>query len=112
MAVVTNKPARISSYMIERLGLQPYFKLVVGGDSLAQKKPHPAPIKHTVKVLGLHDLGRILVVGDSSIDVEAGRAAGALTCGVESDIGDANMLAKSEPDFIVRQLGELIRLFN
>jgi len=44
MAVVTNKPARISRHLLERLGLSVYFRSILGGDSTMRKKPHPGPI--------------------------------------------------------------------
>src|ERR1700687_167661 len=69
MAVVTNKPVRISGYMLEELGLSRYFAVLVGGDSLPKKKPHPQPILNALKTIGIHNAKRAVVVGDSANDV-------------------------------------------
>jgi len=112
MAVVTNKPVRISGFMLDRLELSRYFKVLIGGDSLPKKKPHPEPILNALKTLGLRDPKRSVVVGDSPNDIRAGRAAGTRTCGVRSNIGDNRNLANSKPDFMVRNLTQLTRIFR
>ena len=44
LAVVTNKPIAFTEPLLALTGLRAYFDVVVGGDSLADKKPHPAQI--------------------------------------------------------------------
>ena len=51
MAVVTNKPVKISAYMLDQLGLSSYFDVLIGGDSLPNKKPHPEPCLSALKTL-------------------------------------------------------------
>jgi phosphoglycolate phosphatase len=112
LAVVTNKPVRISGYMLEALGLSPYFKVLIGGDSLPHKKPHPEPILNALRTLGHHDVKRVVVVGDGPNDVLAGQAAGIRTCGIKSNIGDHKKLLKTQPDFVITNMKELMRIFN
>ncbi len=75
MAVVTNKPARFTVPLLARAGLAPYFGAVVSGDSLAEKKPHPAPLRHAAAGCGI-DIGRGVMIGDSLADVNAAHGAG------------------------------------
>ena len=75
MAVVTNKPLAFTLPLLAELDLARYFPVVVGGDSLAEKKPHPAPLHHAAAQLGVSP-AEMLMVGDSVNDVLAARAAG------------------------------------
>ncbi len=78
-AVVTNKPARMAGPVMRALGLG-HIPLVAG-DTLAQAKPHPAPVLHACKLLGLPP-EHCLMVGDGQRDIEAGKAAGCATLSV------------------------------
>ncbi len=53
LAVVTNKPAAATATVLESLDLARFFKVVVGGDTLPQRKPHPAQILHALEALGI-----------------------------------------------------------
>jgi len=112
MAVVTNKPVRISGFILDRLRLSPYFTVLIGGDSLPNKKPHPEPIRSAIATMGLRELRNVVMVGDSSNDIVSGRAARIRTCGVRSNIGDPKILAKSRPDFMISKIDDLMRLFS
>jgi phosphoglycolate phosphatase len=75
MAVVTNKPVFATNKILQALGLAEIFPVVVGGDSVQQRKPHPAPLLEAVRQLKV-DVGQALMVGDNIHDVEAAHAAG------------------------------------
>ncbi len=77
LAVLTNKPERFAVRIVEALGLGRYVATVVGGDSLAVRKPDPATLRHVASSLGV-EVHRILMVGDSRIDAEAAAQAGSL----------------------------------
>jgi phosphoglycolate phosphatase len=74
MACVTNKPAAFTGPLLERMGIAGFFGATVSGDTLAEKKPHPAPLLHACELLGVG--GEALMIGDSANDAEAARAAG------------------------------------
>jgi phosphoglycolate phosphatase len=82
MAVLTNKPARISTDIVNALGLGQHFFRVYGGDSFGEKKkPHPAGIyklREEAGVLPAHTW----MIGDSGVDVQTARNAGVPCCGV------------------------------
>ena len=75
LACVTNKPAAFTAPLLSRTGLAQYFAAVVSGDTLARRKPDPAPMLHAAGLLSAapHEA---IVVGDSLNDALAARAAG------------------------------------
>ncbi|MDF2466010.1 MAG: phosphoglycolate phosphatase [Ramlibacter sp.] len=75
LACLTNKPTNFAKPLLEAKGLLGYFDVVFGGDLFERKKPDPLPIVKTCEALG-SEPGRTLVVGDSSNDARAARAAG------------------------------------
>ena len=105
MAVLTNKPARLSREILEGLGLAGCFRYIYGGNSFKRKKPDPMG----VEVL-LGDLGatprEAMIVGDSEIDVQTARNAGTWACGVTYGLGNAR-LADYPPDILLDSLTEL-----
>ncbi len=75
LACVTNKTERFTLPLLDKTGLGPFFDLVVSGDTCARKKPHPDMLLHACAHFGVAP-AQALMVGDSSNDVEAARAAG------------------------------------
>jgi phosphoglycolate phosphatase len=75
LAVVTNKPYAATIDILEALDLRAFFGAVIGGDTLPERKPHPAPILMALERLGVEPEAA-LVVGDNYHDVQAARAAG------------------------------------
>jgi len=80
---------------------------VFGGDSFPRKKPDPTPILEVVRRFRLTP-SRTVLVGDSPVDVQAGKAAGILTCAVLGGYADPEALAREAPDLIVPNLPALI----
>lgn len=74
-AVVTNKQRRFALDLLQRLQLDRYFDVVVGGDTCERRKPDPMPLRHACSSLGLA-ASQVVSVGDSVNDVQAARAAG------------------------------------
>jgi phosphoglycolate phosphatase len=75
LAVVTNKPVFATKKILEALSLAQFFPVVVGGDSLPQRKPDPAQLLEAAQQLGVN-VDQTLMVGDNIHDVEAAHAAG------------------------------------
>ncbi len=111
MAVASNKPEEFSRKIIEELEPNGLFQLVLGGDSLPVMKPHPEPILEILKRLGVPSQGAVMI-GDSPADIVAGRAAGVLTCAVTYGYREEGLLLESHPDFLIRDIRELIDLFE
>jgi phosphoglycolate phosphatase len=75
LACVTNKPMAFTPQLLAAKGLDGLFEQVFGGDSFPVKKPNPLPLLKTCEALGTTP-ARTLMLGDSSNDAKAARAAG------------------------------------
>ena len=75
LGCITNKAARFTGPLLEGTGLAKYFDIVVSGDTLPEKKPHPLPLQYAAKFFGV-PVEKLLVIGDSLNDTLAARAAG------------------------------------
>lgn len=73
--VVTNKPAWLTDPLLRTLGLYAEAAVVISGDTLPQRKPHPAPLLEACRLTGT-SAAECLYVGDAQRDIEAGRNAG------------------------------------
>jgi phosphoglycolate phosphatase len=71
----TNKPEKVSHKILHSLDIRGYFSSIIGGDSTAQKKPHPLPLQTVMKQLDVNP-SECIMIGDSGADVGAARAAG------------------------------------
>jgi phosphoglycolate phosphatase len=75
MGCITNKMACFTEPLLEGSGLAKYFEIVLSGDTLPEKKPHPMPLLHAAKFFGVPP-EQLLLIGDSLSDTLAARAAG------------------------------------
>ena len=75
LGCVTNKAQRFTLPLLEKCGFGNTFELVVSGDTLPEKKPHPLPLQHAAAFFGCAT-AELLLIGDSVNDAEAARAAG------------------------------------
>jgi len=73
MAICTNKPEAPARTVLRQFGLAQHFSVVIGADTLAERKPHPAPLLAALAALGVP---RAVFVGDSEVDAETAAAAG------------------------------------
>jgi phosphoglycolate phosphatase len=105
MAVLTNKPVRMSRMIVEGLGVSPYLFQVYGGNSFDFKKPHPIGIETLMREAGIGRPGT-LMVGDSSVDVETARNAQVTCCGVSWGF-QPETLSGTPPDLLVDRMDQL-----
>ena len=106
LAVLTNKPVRISFDIIGALGLQKQFFRVYGGDSFSSKKPDPIGLQMLMREVET-GADQTLLVGDSGVDVQTARNAGVRSCGVAWGF-QPEAFATDPPDLIVHQPAELL----
>jgi phosphoglycolate phosphatase len=110
MAVLTNKPVRISVRILEAMGLAKYFRAIYGGNSFKTKKPDPLGAKTILRELGAEPRGALLV-GDSEVDVQTARNAGMLAAAVNYGFGMHDR--RSYPaDIYLDRFGELVTLLG
>jgi phosphoglycolate phosphatase len=99
LAVCSNKPEAFSRAILRGLGLDRFLDLVLGGDSLPERKPSPSCVRHILGQSGARP-ERTLLVGDSRIDVETARNAGVAVCVVTYGLERPEVLAALHPDFL------------
>lgn len=107
LAVVTNKPAAFTAPLLERLDLSRWFTAMVSGDTLAVKKPDPAPLFHALDLLG-GPVTRALLVGDSETDVATARAAGISCVAVRYGYNHGRPIDEAGAALVVDSLTELL----
>ena len=108
--IVTNKPGFLTDELLERIGWNLRAHAVVSGDTLAVKKPDPAPVLLACERAGLNP-ARTLFVGDDRRDVQAGNAAGLYTIAVRWGYLDGGNPEAWGADAVIdhpRQLAELV----
>ena len=105
MAVLTNKGVDMTREILSGLSLDGHFFEVRGGDSFGTKKPDPEGLLHILREAGV-EAQEAIMIGDSRNDVQAGRAAGAVTCGVTYGLGTSGF-AEHPPDFTVDRFPDL-----
>jgi len=105
MAVLTNKPVRMSRAIVEGLGVDGHFFRVYGGNSFEFKKPNPIGVEALMREANVAR-DRILMVGDSSVDVQTARNAGVRCCGVTYGF-QPETLADPAPDLLVDRIEQL-----
>ena len=114
LAVVTNKSEVLSVKLLRELQLDGYFSLVVGGDTLPERKPSAEPLRYSAEVLGV-ECAQLLMVGDSANDILSAKAAGCPVIGVRYGYGDMDALAaaaETRPDALIDSLPELYELLK
>lgn len=105
LAVITNKPERISRRLLHALGVDGWFAAVIGGDTCAANKPDPVVLSEAARQCGFDaSRGRAVMVGDTTADVALGRAFGAATIWCAWGYADRSDHA---PDFVASDPGEL-----
>lgn len=106
LGCVTNKAARFTLPLLSDLGISDYFAIVVSGDTLEHKKPHPAPLLHAAEFFKVAP-EQALMVGDSISDVRAARAAGFQIACVPYGYNHGEDIRIARPDIVIDSLAQL-----
>lgn len=109
-AVFTNKPQYFTEPILAGLHLDHHFDAIIGSDAGFPKKPDPAVILHLLKKFEC-DPAKAVLIGDSRVDIETGKNAGVLTCGVTYGFRPAEEVRDARPDFLISCLVEMKELF-
>lgn len=107
MICVTNKPEQPARMIVESLGLSKYFVDVIGGDRFEERKPHPRQLLYCVDEYQLAK-EQVLMLGDSSNDVEAARRAGVDCIVVSYGYNHGEDIQDCQPQQVVDDLTELL----
>jgi phosphoglycolate phosphatase len=107
LAIVTNKPMIQTTPVLELSGISEFFEVVLGGDSLAEKKPNPLPLLHCLAHYKLTPADA-LMVGDSKNDIIAAQAANFTSFGLTYGYNYGIPISDSNPDFVADDISELL----
>ena len=109
-AVLTNKPGGFAREILQGLGMLDSLRAVIGGDE-APRKPEPEGLLALCKALGSVP-AETLLVGDSTVDVRTGRAAGVRVCAILWGLGKRAELAAASPDHLAATPDEVAALLR
>lgn len=108
-AIISNKREALSRRIIEGLGLNIFFDMIIGSDSTPEKKPSPLPILWVLNEFGVMP-DEAIMVGDSNLDIEAGKAAGIKTISVTYGYRPYDMIKGA--DYIINKIEDLPRVIH
>ncbi len=95
---------------LKRRGIKDYLAVTIAIEDAPKKKPAPDPLIVCARKLGVSP-HRCVYVGDSHVDIQAGRAARMLTIGVLTGLDDRRTLEREDPTMIMESVADLIPLF-
>ncbi|MFU8827574.1 MAG: HAD family hydrolase [Brevefilum sp.] len=110
MGVVSARDERTTMHFLEHFDLLKYFEVVVTAQTCIHTKPFPDPVVYAARQMGLEP-EHCVMIGDTTVDVRAGRAAGAQTIGVLCGFGSQRELEGAGADLIVETTGDIQLLF-
>lgn len=106
MAVVSARDDKSTRAFLDQFGLSGYFQEIVTAITAEHTKPYPDPILYAAEKLGVAP-GNCLMIGDTTVDMRAGVAAGAQTVGVLCGFGEQDELKRRGADLILDNTAEL-----
>ncbi|MBM4423520.1 MAG: HAD family hydrolase [Chloroflexi bacterium] len=102
LALVTSRSRRGAEAFLDQFDLCPYFRVVVSALTASRIKPHPAPVLCAAERLGV-PVAHCVMVGDTTMDIQAGRRAGAQTVGVLCGFGERSELERAGANMILER---------
>ncbi|MDE2146127.1 MAG: phosphoglycolate phosphatase [Burkholderiales bacterium] len=111
LACLTNKPGAFARPLLAQKGLDGWFEQVFGGDAFARKKPDPLPLLQTCRALA-SEPARTLMIGDSSNDAAAARAAGCPVVLVSYGYNHGEPVAAAGADAVVDRIDQVPALLG
>lgn len=111
LSIVTARGQRSTDIFIDQFNLRHRFKAIASAHTCRHTKPYPDPIIWAAKQMGLPTQA-CLMIGDTTVDILAGRAAGAQTVGVLCGFGTRDELLESGADLILENTAELTKILE
>ncbi len=111
MAIVSARHEKSTMRFLEQFDLVKYFDVIVTGLSAPHTKPFPDPIFLAARKLGVRP-EECLMIGDTTVDIHAGKAAGCQTVGVLCGFGEEQELKDMGANLIISSTSELLKVLN
>ena len=109
LTIASSRSNRSLTEYIVNLGLSDTITYILGADDVAEGKPNPEPVLKTLDELNL-SADEVIVVGDTSFDIDMGRNAGTRTCGVTYGIGSTEGLSKA--DWLIDDFADILNIID
>ena len=106
LAIITTRNRQDTAKFLDKFGLQDRFKAIVTRQDVRRLKPHPEPVKKAAATLG-YPPAQCVVIGDTTVDVKAGKKAGALTVAVLCGFGERAELERLRPELVLESTAHL-----
>jgi len=107
LAIITNKPAIFIEPILTGLGINNVFELLIGGDSLPERKPHPAPLHYALEQLKV-SAQQCVMIGDSKNDILAAKAANIDSVGLTYGYNYGEDINQYQPQWCFDTFAELL----
>jgi HAD superfamily hydrolase (TIGR01549 family) len=111
LAVVSARDTRTTMEFLDQFHMAGYFKCIATDQTCEHTKPFADPIIWAAGQMGVSPES-CLMVGDTNVDIRAGKAAGAQTVGVLCGFGEADELHQHSADMILHQTSELVQVLE
>jgi N-acetyl-D-muramate 6-phosphate phosphatase len=111
MSVVSARDERGTMAFLEKFGLVNYFDAIITGLSARHTKPYPDPVLLAAQRMNIPP-ENCLMIGDTTVDIRAGRSAGAQTVGVLCGFGEEPELRKMGADVIIEDTTKLLEILQ
>lgn len=111
LAIITNKPTLFIQPILNSLGIDNLFELLIGGDTLAERKPHPAPLNYALKLLNV-TAQQCVMIGDSKNDILAAKAANIDSIALTYGYNYGEDIANCQPQWCFDTFNELLTLLK
>ena len=106
LALITNKPEQFTYQILDSLSLKDCFNVIIGGDSLSEKKPSALPLQYASDALKV-SIESCWMIGDSNSDISAAKTAGCYSVGVSYGYNHGRPISDENPDWLCDSLKQL-----
>lgn len=111
LAILTNNKSSYAEEVLEKFNLTKYFSPIIGFNDVSEVKPSPEGILKILKEWGINP-SEAIFIGDMTTDIQAGKAANVKMICVASGLAQKEALMESQPDILLDNTQELIKIFN
>ena len=110
MAIASNRPSQFCHIILKALDIDHYFDHVICGDAVKRAKPYPDMVRAILRASGFSPC-QAIYVGDMSVDIECGRAAGVFTAAVPTGTCTRSEILAAKPDIFIEHISQVRGLF-
>lgn len=107
LAIITNKPEKFIAPIIDGLGLNGLFELIIGGDTLEKRKPDPLPLHYACQQLSVN-IDQCVMIGDSKNDILAAKAANMQSVALTYGYNYGEDIGNYQPELIIDNFADLL----